>query len=129
VCVKPSNLTFSAGSDISTLGALAFEGCSSLREICVPSSVHRVCHSCFRNFQNLSSLTFEPDCHISHLGESAFSSCASLQSICIPASVETIAPSCFQNWERLVNIVLDAGCKLSAEAVEDLCSTFQFALT
>jgi hypothetical protein len=41
------------------LGESAFERCSSLRSICIPSSVESIPELCFKDCTRLSNLTFE----------------------------------------------------------------------
>jgi hypothetical protein len=63
---------------VSTRGDPAFEKCSSLESICIPSSIATISKHCFADCTALSSLTFEAGRRISTLGESAFGGCSSL---------------------------------------------------
>jgi hypothetical protein len=38
----------------------AFSVCSSLKSICIPSSLERIKHDCFNRCSSLSRVTFEP---------------------------------------------------------------------
>jgi hypothetical protein len=88
--------------------------CSSLRSICIPSSVTAIPSRCFSYCTQLSSVKFEAGSRISTLGESAFHSCASLQSICLPSSVETVSTLCFSECGQLSSVTFEAGSKLSS---------------
>jgi hypothetical protein len=54
-----SNLTFESGSQHVSLGNAAFEGCSSLQSIGIPSSIETIPECCFRWCRPLSNMVFE----------------------------------------------------------------------
>jgi hypothetical protein len=112
-------VTFESGTNISILGKSAFQGCSSLQSICIPSSIQIIGDFCFSECEAMSDLTFESGCQVSILGDSACSACSRLQAVCIPSSIETICSSCFEGCSHL-SIVLEPGCKLSDELVCEL---------
>jgi hypothetical protein len=62
---KLSPLTFESGSEVSTLGAWAFCGCSSLQSIRLPSTIEIVDPSCFENCGNLVDIVQERECQLS----------------------------------------------------------------
>jgi hypothetical protein len=105
-------LAFEAGSRLSILGESAFESCSSLRSIWIPSRIETIPGSCFSHCMGLRSLTFEPDSHVSLIGWYAFKWWSSLESVWLPSSVETIATSCFTECWRLRSLVAEAGSRL-----------------
>jgi hypothetical protein len=64
-CVKLSELTFESGSRLSSLGESAFDGCSSLRSICLPASIETIGPSCFDHCTNPSRIVLESGCRVS----------------------------------------------------------------
>jgi hypothetical protein len=71
-------VSFASESKLSRIEKSAFEGCSSLSSICIPSSVEILCEKCFCYCASLSNLTFESESKLSRIGESAFRHCSSL---------------------------------------------------
>jgi hypothetical protein len=78
------------GCRVSIFGESEF-GCTSLRLICIPSSVGKMGTKCFVYCRQLVTVTFEPSSKLSILPEATFGGFISLESICIPSSVETIS--------------------------------------
>jgi hypothetical protein len=60
-CTRLSSVTFEAGSKLSRIHRIAFQWCSSLSSICIPSSVLRIGEGCFARCPALSNLTLESD--------------------------------------------------------------------
>jgi hypothetical protein len=113
-------VTFEARSKLADLGDGAFQYCSSLKSICIPSRVKAIPSICFSGCKKLSALEFEQGSQMSRILHTAFIGCASLQSVHLPASIELIFPGCFADSQNRVSIVLKPGCKLSAQSVADL---------
>jgi hypothetical protein len=113
-------LTFESNCKVSILGESAFQNCSSLQSICIPSSIETISKSCFGGCTKLSSFKFETGSRISWIERSAFSDCSSLTSISIPASIQTISGSCFSNCQHLGLIELGAGCSLDDQQIAEL---------
>jgi hypothetical protein len=111
-CKSVSCVTFESGSEISILGQVAFEQCSSLESVCIPSSVQTISDGCFSHCRKLSQLTFESGSALSILGDSAFSSCFALCSICLPSSLETISAGCFQCCQALLSVTFESGSRI-----------------
>jgi hypothetical protein len=110
-CSKLSQLTFEDGCSLSSLGESAFEGCSVLLSIRIPSSITTISARCFMNCSGLSTLEFEPDARIAVIDELAFGYCHSLQSVVIPPSIETIAKDCFYGCHKLSALTFAPGCR------------------
>jgi hypothetical protein len=80
-------LTFEPGCQLSVLCDSAFSGCSSLRSICIPSSVTELRAFCFKGCKTLSVVRFDRNCRVATFRAYIFEGCDSLLAICIPASV------------------------------------------
>ncbi len=110
---------------LTSIGSYAFEGCSSLTSIEIPSGVTSIGNDAFSNcrsltnieipssvtsigdyaFMNCSSLTsIEIPSSVTSIGERAFYYCRSLTSIEIPSSVTSIGYGAFQNCSSLTSI-------------------------
>jgi hypothetical protein len=88
-------VTFESGSKLSRIGSQAFQFCSSLSSIDIPSSVQVLGNECLCCCKALSGVTFAPNSKLSHIGSQAFQFCSSLSSICIPAAVLYLGPGVF----------------------------------
>ena len=108
-----------------TIGSSAFNGCSSLVSIVLPSSLKEVGSSVFSNctsltevtynsatdisnnmFQNCSSLTtvtFGSSANFTKIGNNAFQNCQSLKSISLPKSCITIGNYAFDGCTDLLS--------------------------
>ena len=89
------------GLPIATVGNWAFQGCTSLAEITIPSSVASIGTSAFNGCSSLTEITI-PD-SVTSIGEWAFQGCTSLAEITIPSSVDSIANGAFMGCDALIN--------------------------
>jgi hypothetical protein len=126
-CRSLLSVRFEAGCRISLFGESAFQHCSSLQSICIPSSVETISKSCFYQCYDLLKVTFEPDSKVSVLGDFAFEYCQSLRSICIPPLIEIIPLGCFSCCNRLSHFAFAPGCRVSTlgRSAFGFCSSLQ----
>ena len=64
---------------LSKLGGLSFYGCSSLKSVQLPSRVHTIGHSAFRECTNLQEIYLPKS--LSSVGVLSFSGCTSLKKV------------------------------------------------
>ena len=89
---------------VTTIGAYAFDCCSSLTRVTIPDSVTTIGSCVFSNCSNLTSITI-PD-SVTTIGGYAFYGCKSLTSITIPDSVTTIERYAFAYCDSLTSITI-----------------------
>jgi hypothetical protein len=85
-CSSISSFAFESDSRLIRIEAGAFSNCSSLRSICIPSSVEIVGEHCFAACPSLSSLTFESGSKLAEIDPSLPIYHASLEPIAFPDS-------------------------------------------
>ena len=86
----------------------SFEGCSSLTQITIPSSVTSIGESAFRGCSSLTQITFTIPSSVTSIGEFAFSYCPSLTQITILSSVTSIGNSAFIFCRSLAQITISS---------------------
>ena len=84
-------------STLKSIGALAFEGCSSLTKISLPEGLTEIGHSAFRGCRKLANITF-PSTLVT-IGYDAFRGCNLFTEIIVPEGVTTIGESAFYTSE------------------------------
>ena len=93
-------------SDIRLIGRNAFEGCSGLTSITLPSGVTEISNFTFSGCSGLTSLTLPSG--VTWIGHFAFKGCSGLTSITLPSGVTEIGESAFANCSGLTSIYVYA---------------------
>ena len=91
------------------IGAHAFDGCSKLKEVSIPSTVKSIGSCAFYRCKGLETLTINDG--VETIGENAFSWCCRLQSVKLPSSVRILDDNAFDYCYRLASIDLGTGLK------------------
>ena len=89
---------------VTSIGARAFEDCTSLTSITIPSSVTIISDYAFYRCTSLTSITIPSSVTI--IGDGAFEDCTSLTSITIPSSVMNIGDYAFYRCTSLTSIMI-----------------------
>ena len=89
-------------SSVTSIGEYAFNGCSGLTSLTIPSSVTSIGESAFYGCSGLTSLTIPSS--VTSIGELAFLGCSGLTSFTIPSSVTSIGWGAFCGCSGLTSI-------------------------
>ena len=92
---------------LTSIGEVAFYGCTSLTSVTIPDSVTSIGSSAFSGCTSLTSVTIGNS--VTSIGEFAFYRCTSLSSVTIPDSVTTIEDSAFSGCTSLTAINVAEG--------------------
>lgn len=119
-CTKLETITFESDDTLTTIGNNAFGGCTSLKELSIPSSVEKIGASAFgaqregmttllnEGCTSLTKVTFSKNSKLTDLGERAFDYCISLVSVenfeC--TKLTEVLTGTFMQCTKLANIKL-----------------------
>ena len=92
------------GVPVTAIGDSAFEGCTSLASVTIPSGVQTIGNRAFASCTSLESVDI-PD-SVTSIGEKAFSNCTSLASVTIPNGVQVIRNSTFVDCTSLASVTI-----------------------
>ena len=100
-----SNLTsVTIPSSVITIGEQAFHGCSGLTSLAIPNSVTCIGVEAFWQCSGLISVTIPNS--VTTIGESAFADCSGLTSLVIPNSVTSIGKATFERCSSLTSVTI-----------------------
>ena len=105
---------------VTSIGANAFFGCSSLTSITIPSGVTNIGEYAFSGCSSLASINIPNG--VTNIGDYAFSDCSSLTSITIPNSVTSIGKEAFSYCRALASITIPNSVTRIGEAAFEGCS-------
>lgn len=89
---------------LTSLGDYAFSGCTSLKQVSIPSTVTYTGTGCFASCYGLEDVFFSPGCTV--IENDTFRGCTSLFNINIPQSVTSIGESAFLECDLLSGIYI-----------------------
>ena len=89
-------------SSVTSIGNVAFSGCSGLTSIDIPSSVTSIGSGAFSLCSGLTSIDIPSS--VTNIGEGVFGQCSGLTSINIPSSVTSIGNYAFSGCSGLTSI-------------------------
>ena len=104
ICIPESILVEGIEIPVKFICEYAFEDCSSLSSIVIPSSVTSIAKGTFKGCKSLSSINIPNS--VTSIGDGAFEDCKSLSSITIPESVTSIGESAFEDCSSLSSVVI-----------------------
>ena len=117
-----SNLTsIILPSSLTAIGKSAFYNCSSLKSIVIPNGVTSIQNSTFEKCINLKSILIPSS--VTSIGEYAFEYCSSLESINLPESLVTIEDESFKNCTALTSITIPSKVKELGDEIFSGCDS------
>lgn len=108
--------TVEIGTNVTSMGTMAFGFCDSLTSVIIPNSVKNIAYGVFNTCTSLTNVTI-PD-SITEIGPFAFWSCTSLTSMTIPDSVTNILDGAFLDCSSLTNITFSGKDKATVQGME-----------
>ena len=107
-------------SSVTSIGWSAFEGCSGLTSLTIPSSVTSIGYGAFSGCSGLTSLTIPSG--VTSIGDCAFLSCSGLTSLTIPSSVTSIGNDAFWGCSGLTSLSIPSSVTSIGESALKGCS-------
>ena len=89
---------------VTSIGDLAFDGCSGLTSVIIPNSVTLIGSHAFQGCSGLTSVIIPNS--ISSIGNQIFYGCSGLTSVSIPESVTSIGAHSFENCSGLTSVTI-----------------------
>ena len=118
-----SIISVSIGNGVTSIGAHAFDDCSSLVNVSIPNSVTRIGNSAFLLCENLRNITIPKG--VTSIGGGAFFECYALTAIIIPDSVTTIGAYAFLECNALTSITIPDSVTSIGEKAFLNCSSLE----
>ena len=103
------------------LGQYAFENCSSLTSVNIPSSVTEIGRNAFGGCYSLASVKIPSS--VTEIGVYAFTHCSSLTSVNIPSSVTEIGQYAFENCSSLSSVNIPSSVTEIGQYAFENCSS------
>ena len=109
-----------SGTYNNCIGDNAFNGCSGLTSITLPSSVTSIGAAAFKGCSGLTSLTIPPG--VTEIGNYAFEGCSGLTSLTIPPGITSISDGVFEGCSGLTSLTLPPGLTSIGDFAFSYCS-------
>ena len=110
------NLSISEG--IKEIGISAFQGCSKIEKVVLPTTLSKIGESAFlgcSNLADINSTSGEDSLKITEIGASAFYNCTNLEKITLPSTLESIGLNAFAGCSKLTEIESFIGTPLDID--------------
>ena len=105
---------------VTSIGNYAFEDCSGLTSVTIPSSVTSIGEWAFYGCSRLTSVTIPSS--VTSIGNHAFSYCSGLTSVTIPSSVTSIADHSFYGCSGLTSVTIPSSVTSIGGSAFSYCS-------
>lgn len=118
-CRTLATLVFEPGSELTSLGGMAFQGCNGLKSVALPDSLTEIPELAFGYCRGLESVTLGSA--VRTVGSSAFYACSALKEIDLPDSVSVIGEDAFSTDDELKSVTFGTGLELIGEDAFNGC--------
>ncbi|MDS0525560.1 leucine-rich repeat protein [Clostridium sp. SHJSY1] len=114
--------------EVENIGDFSFDGCTSIKELVIPSNIKKIGIYSFRDCINISKLTLEEG--VQEIDRGAFfNSCKEAEEIIIPGSVNSIGEDTFGQCEGLKKVEIYNGVKkIGANAFESCANLSEITI-
>ncbi len=106
---------------VKCIGENAFEGCTMLDSVVLPSSVHSVYSRAFNKCTALTNITISEGVKVIH--PYAFLGCSALKKVELPSSLESVGLQIFRDCTGLTEVVIPEGVKCIETSAFSNCSS------
>ena len=117
-CSGLTSITLPSG--VTEIGKFAFLHCSGLTSITIPSGLTEISSSAFSGCSGLTSITLPSG--LTEISSSAFKSCSGLTSLTLPSGLTEISSSAFSGCSGLTSITLPSGVTMIYSSAFESCS-------
>lgn len=102
-----TSIGFATGASVTKLGAMAFQGCTALQNITLPSGTTTLPAGLLHGCASLTSVTIPGT--VTTIGPLAFADCESLASITLPSSLVSLGESALSECRALASLTIPVG--------------------
>ena len=107
-CAIPSTVTYDGKTyNVTSIRSSAFDGCTGLTSITIPSSIESIPELAFANCTDLASVSLPEN--LTSIGDWSFAGCHGLTSFTIPESVTYLGSGAFKDCFGLTSMVIPEG--------------------
>ena len=117
-CSGLTSITLPSG--VTEIGKFAFLHCSGLTSITLPSGLTEISSSAFESCSGLTSITLPSG--LTEISSSAFKSCSGLTSLTLPSGLTEIGYSAFKSCSGLTSLTLPSGLTEISSSAFSGCS-------
>ena len=119
-CSGLTSVNFPAS--LTSIGYHAFWNCNGLTSVNFPASLTSIGKEAFWNCNGLTSVSLSSCTSLTSIGASAFESCEGLTSVSFPASLTSIGANAFSGCSGLTSVSFPASLTSIGERAFDYCS-------
>lgn len=108
-CTQLETFTTSDNVPLSCIPVDAFNGCSALQDILIPSAVKSIDTAAFNACENLRTLTFAKGSQLLYIMRDAFNGCKKLRAVALPSQIRTVSEHAFSDCYSLRRLTIPQG--------------------
>ncbi len=121
-CTALETVTFAEGTKCAKIGAMAFKGCTALKNITIPTSVSTIGQSAFEHCETLESIVIPET--VTNFGSEAFSACFALKDLTLNTKATELPSMIFANCHALTEVTIPASVTSMGMGCFSNCHSF-----